>query len=228
MNNEAVPCNAEQTGSQERVPRMSGPERRQALIENAINAFAEKGYYATTMEGIATSAGITKPVIYQHFKSKRDLFGAILENVSKQMIDTLDNSGRDCMSPEERFTKGFEAYFRFMYENRPAFQLIFSASPRRDPEFRDIVSAIDEHVASSIAMEVNANIDSDHKRLVASGVIALAEGIARKYLKEHGPEIDEQGRAVAFEYSLACLWSKRMSSLIWNGLRSLRPIRETV
>ncbi len=203
-----------------RSVRLCASERREMLIDAAILTFSEKGYYATTMEEVAVAAGVTKPVIYQHFDSKRDLYEAILKRVKSDLVAALNTSNTTSNSKKERFESGFEAYFKFVYENRPAFEIMFSSSPRKDPGFREIVDSIDSHVASSISMEIDASLDETHRHLIATGVIALAEGIARRYLREHSPELDANGNLVSFKESLALLWAKRMSALIWNGLES--------
>lgn len=192
------------------------------LMDVAISTFSKKGYHATTMEEIAIAAGVTKPVIYQHFNSKRDLYAAILIRVKSDLETALQTSNTTFNTKRERFESGFEAYFKFVYEHRPAFELMFSSRPRKDPEFREIVDSIDEHVASSISMEIDSSFDADHRHLIATGVIALAEGIARRYLREYGPELDENGFLISFEESVAFIWAKRMSSLMWNGMESFQ------
>ncbi len=200
--------------------RLSASDRRETLIDAATLTFSEKGYYATTMEEVAIAAGVTKPVIYQHFESKRDLYEAILKRVKADLVAALDTSNTALDTKKERFESGFAAYFKFVYENRPAFEIIFSSSPRKDPGFREIVDSIDKHVASSISMEIDTSLEDSHRYLIATGVIALAEGIARRYLREFAPELDSNGNPISFEESVALLWAKRMSSFIWNGLES--------
>ena len=61
--------------------RLSRPRRRQRILDAAVEAFAARGYEAASMSEIAASAGITKPVLYDHFASKRDLFVELMESV---------------------------------------------------------------------------------------------------------------------------------------------------
>ena len=53
--------------------RLSAPERRKQLLAVAVDEFGVQGYHITTMNRLAEAAGVTKPVLYQHFPSKRDL-----------------------------------------------------------------------------------------------------------------------------------------------------------
>ena len=64
--------------------RMTGQERRNAIIEAAIQLFAEKGFRGTTTRELAAAVGVSEPVLYQHFATKRDLYLAILERTSKE------------------------------------------------------------------------------------------------------------------------------------------------
>ena len=58
--------------------RLPAEQRRTQLLEVAIEIFAERGFHATSMDDIAEAAGVTKPVLYQHFRSKRDLYREVL------------------------------------------------------------------------------------------------------------------------------------------------------
>jgi AcrR family transcriptional regulator len=202
--------------------RLPAHERRKMLIDVAIQAFARKGYHSTTMEEVALGAGITKPVIYQHFRSKQELYIAILTHVGDAMIAAISNATATVQSSEERFERGIAAYFRFVYDHRTAFELIFGSSPRRDPEFRTIIASVEERIASNITSELDRQLTGDHRRLIASGVQALAEGIARRYIKEHSRELDESGRELPFDRSIAAQWSRQLSELIWIGVRGVQ------
>jgi len=59
--------------------RMKSEERRAAIVRSAIHLFAEKGFRGTTTRELAAAAGITEPVLYQHFRAKSDLYSAIIE-----------------------------------------------------------------------------------------------------------------------------------------------------
>ena len=58
--------------------RLPAAERRDQLLGTAVHVFAENGYHGTSMNDVADAAGVTKPVLYQHFSSKRDLLSALL------------------------------------------------------------------------------------------------------------------------------------------------------
>src|SRR5205823_6676660 len=68
------------------MPRLKAPQRREQLMEVATKLFARNGYEATTTAAIAEMAGVTEPILYRHFKSKQELFVAIVKAVSDQTM----------------------------------------------------------------------------------------------------------------------------------------------
>ncbi len=63
---------------------MTSEERRAAILNAAVKLFSERGFRGTTTRALADAVGVTEPVLYEHFKSKRDLYGAIVEEKSRE------------------------------------------------------------------------------------------------------------------------------------------------
>jgi AcrR family transcriptional regulator len=70
-------------------PRMSSLDRRSSIVEAAIKLFAEKGFRGTTTRELAAAVGVTEPVLYEHFKTKRDLYAAIIDRKSNEGLESL-------------------------------------------------------------------------------------------------------------------------------------------
>ena len=121
------------------APRLGPDERRRQLLDVACVEFAERGFHATAMDDLALAAGVTKPVFYQHFPSKRALFVAVLEDVGGRLLEVLTAATASARTGRARVEEGFSAYFRFVENDRAAFRLLFGASARNDPEFADVV-----------------------------------------------------------------------------------------
>src|SRR6188508_3728896 len=68
------------------MPRLKAPQRREQLMEVATKLFARNGYEATTTAAIALAANVTEPILYRHFKSKQELFVAIVKENSNRTI----------------------------------------------------------------------------------------------------------------------------------------------
>ena len=81
--------------------RLSAAARREQLLGVAVDVFARTGYHDTSMNDVAEAAGVTKPVLYQHFESKRDLFQALLDDVGARMLHAI-RAGTACRTGTTR------------------------------------------------------------------------------------------------------------------------------
>ena len=201
-----------------RAARMPREQRKKLLIRHALHHFASKGFHATSMQDIATSAGVTKPVIYQHFSSKRTLYLELLHQVGDDLCCRIRDATEHCDSVHQRVYAGYDSYFRFAHESRSGYELLFVAGPRRDPEFELAIFRVENEVSELVTSNIEADISESHRSFLALGVIALAEGTVRRWLKE----VDAAGRAnVDYLETSGPTWSKRVAELAWAGLRGI-------
>ena len=112
--------------------RLTASERREQLLGVALKVFAHKGFHNSSMNDVADAAGVTKPVLYQHFDSKRALFAAALEAVGEKMIDAIHAATQGAASGREKTTAGMVAYFQWVMDDPDAFMLLFGSGTRRD------------------------------------------------------------------------------------------------
>jgi AcrR family transcriptional regulator len=87
------------------MPRLKAPQRREQLMEVATKLFARNGYEATTTAAIALAAGVTEPILYRHFKSKQELFVAIVKAVSDRTMKHWEDLVRGVDDPTEQFRR---------------------------------------------------------------------------------------------------------------------------
>src|SRR5512132_3440441 len=109
------------TARGQRLPRSA---RRAQLLEAAQAAFVENGYHQAAMDDIAARAGVSKPVLYQHFPGKLELYLALIDRHARE----LEKLVRDALSlPDNkaRITTMVQAYFDFVSQEGAAFRLIF-------------------------------------------------------------------------------------------------------
>lgn len=191
--------------------RLPAHERRRQLLDTALDAFAAEGFHATSMNDVAEAAGVTKPVLYQHFGSKRQLYLELLEDVGTRLGDRIAAATAAAESPHQQVESGFAAYFRFVHEHPSAYQLLFGGGTRRDPEFSDAVHRVEEHLAASVAALIDADIDPDHRRTLAFGLVGLAEGTSRLWIAE---DLDLDPDVLA----------RQVADLAWAGLRGVHRI----
>src|SRR5690349_8205949 len=127
--------------------RLPAARRRRQLLDVALDVFAMKGFHQTSMEEVAEAAGVTKPVLYQHFGSKRELYLELLEDVGGQLMAAITKAVASARGPHQQVEAGFAAYFRFVEAHESAFKLLFGGGARRDEEFADAVRRVETSVA---------------------------------------------------------------------------------
>lgn len=191
--------------------RLPAPERRRQLLDTALDVFAAEGFHGTSMNDVAEAAGVTKPVLYQHFTSKRQLYLELLEDVGARIAERIAAATAEAGSPHQQVEAGFVAYFRFVAEHRSAYQLLFGGGSRRDAEFADAVRRVEEHLATSVAALIDADIDADHRRTLAFGLVGMAEGTSRLWVAE---DLDFDPVVLA----------RQVADLAWAGLRGIHRI----
>jgi AcrR family transcriptional regulator len=129
--------------------RMRAPERRVQLLQVARKVFAQRGYHTVTMDDVATEAGITKPILYDHFPSKRDLYRGLLEVDLATLRKKIERALESSPGNRERIRASFQAYFDFMDEEGEGFRLLMKEAVGAEEEFRDLVGRFREDVLTS-------------------------------------------------------------------------------
>jgi AcrR family transcriptional regulator len=186
--------------------RLPADQRRLQLLEVARDRFAEQGFHATSMDEIAEAAGVTKPVLYQHFPSKRALYVELLEDTGRQLLAHLAEA-------TERAALGFRAYFTFAVSNRAAFRLLLGTSLRSDAEFASVVEEILVAVAETISTLIEIPASDEQRLVLATALVGMAEVVSRRTLTDPHAELDADALAH---------W---ISELAWFGLRGVRTDR---
>jgi AcrR family transcriptional regulator len=189
--------------------RLPAEQRRTQLLEVAIEIFAERGFHATSMDDIAEAAGVTKPVLYQHFPSKRALYRELLDDVDRQLTERLVVATAAATSGRERVQEGFAAYFRFVAAHRASFRLLFGASVRNDPEFAAVAEATIDRVAELIAQLIDIDAVTDHRHTLAHAMVGMAEATSRRVVNDEGE--NDPDRLAAW-----------LAEMAWFGLRGVR------
>lgn len=192
--------------------RLPAAERREQLLSVALDVFAGEGYHQTSMNQIAEAAGITKPVLYQHFASKRELYLALIEEAGGRLLHIITAPSITETSGRRRVELGFLAYFQWVYDDHDSFQLLFGGGSRRDPEFSEAAGKFQSRVADAIEPLITADIDTEHRRTLAHAIVGLAEGVSRRLIRL-GNDFDPE------------LIARQVSELAWAGLRAAqRPV----
>lgn len=189
--------------------RLPADQRRQQLLDVARDRFAAQGYHATSMDEIAEAAGVTKPVLYQHFPSKRALYIQLLEATAEELLTRLEHATSGAMSGRERVEAGFRAYFEFAVGSRSAFRLLFGASIRNDREFARVVDTTLRSAAETISGLIEIPASDEQRHVLAQALVGMAESVGRR--AQSSPE-DVDADQLAH-------W---VAELAWFGLRGVR------
>jgi len=140
--------------------RLPAIERKEQLLDLALQVFATKGYHETSMTDIAELAGVTKPVVYQHFESKRALFLAIIDNVGKKMISEITQATSQAPDGKSKAEQGTIAFFRWVANDSNSFKFLYDSGTRNDPEFAEAVKQVTKSSADAIAPLIAIKLDS--------------------------------------------------------------------
>ena len=192
--------------------RLPATARREQLLEVAVGVFARQGYHGTSMNHVAEAAGVTKPVLYQHFDSKHDLYLALLEDVGNRLLDRIAKATSEATDGRSQTEQGFRSYFRWVAEDHEAFMLLFGSGSRRDEEFAAAVRKVTDEVANAIAPLIAADIEPEHRRTLAHAIVGMAEGASRR-LVDAGTGFDPDELA------------DEVAALAWAGLRGVRRVQ---
>ena len=175
-------------------------------------AFAEHGFHGTSMNEVAVAAGVTKPVLYQHFASKDALYRELVDDLGTRLEQTIITAVAGAPGPREQVEEGFRAYFRWATGEGPAFRVLFAEHNRADPKLAAAVAKVETMVANLLASLINIEgLSDDERHVLAYGLIGLAESTSRHWLTlglGSGTDADS--------------FAEQVSQLAWSGLRGIR------
>lgn len=191
--------------------RMRAPERRKQLLEVARRVFGRRGYHVVTMDDVAREAGVTKPILYDHFPSKRDLYRDLLEEDLADLKERLREALETSKGNRQRIQGSFQAYFDFVDEEGAGFRLLMQEAVGPEREFREMVfrfrDEVLEQVTEVIVRESKGNLDRAQAADVALGLVGMAETAAQR---NPGGSKEERRRMV-----------DTLVRLAWRGITGL-------
>ena len=188
--------------------RLPAAARREQLLAVGRQVFASKGFHDTAMTDMARAAGVTKPVLYQHFDSKRDLYGAILTDVSDHLTEAVFTAAMAGEGPRGQVSSGVHAAVEFVAQNPYGFQVLLAAGSSNDEEWQRIAHGWRNSMADQIAeLIVVEGMSRSQQLALAYGVVGMVESMASYWLAADTPELDANQLA------------DDLTALAWGGLR---------
>ncbi|HEY3733765.1 MAG TPA: TetR/AcrR family transcriptional regulator [Streptosporangiaceae bacterium] len=171
-----------------RGTRLPRPARRRQLLGAAQEVFVSQGYHAAAMDEIAERAGVSKPVLYQHFPGKLELYLALLEESTDALIATVRDALGSTTDNRQRVAATFVAFFDFVGRAGEAFRLVFESDLGNEPAVRvrldDTMNACAEMISRVIRED--AGISDDEAHLLGMGLVGMANVSARYWVRTGG------------------------------------------
>jgi AcrR family transcriptional regulator len=189
--------------------RMPKEQRRTQVLDAARAVFVESGYYAAGMDVIAERAGVSKPVLYQHFPSKLDLYLALLDAGLEELLEATDAAARETTDNKLRVQRTMRAYFAFVDNPDGAYRLVFESDLMNEPAVSVRVEAANHEIAKRIAKVISQDtgLRPDEALLLGSGMQGMAQVAARRWLA-HDSVLMTRDEAADL-----------IAALAWRGIR---------
>jgi AcrR family transcriptional regulator len=167
-----------------RGSRLPRHERRQQLLDAALEVFVARGYHAAAMDEIAERAGVSKPVLYQHFPGKLELYLALLDESVDTLVETVRDALRSNQDNKQRVAATFGAYFEYVGGQGQAYRLVFESDLGNEPAVRARLDRGQRECAAMVSQVVreDAGISDDEAHLLSVGMVGMAQVTARYWL----------------------------------------------
>jgi AcrR family transcriptional regulator len=188
-----------------RVPRAV---REEQLLEVAERVFAEQGYQGASIEDIARAAGVTRPVIYDHFGSKENIYLACVRRARGELERLFDEAAGTNKDPGDQLWGGINAYLEFVERHGRAWDVLFgqggAVAGAAGQELMRQRFATVERIAQlfkSFASGVTTRVDETAIQAFAHALSGSGEQLAKWW--RHNPELTREQVA---GYHMAFAW----------------------
>jgi AcrR family transcriptional regulator len=168
----------------QRTSRLPRSARRAQLLEVALGVFVEQGYHAASMDEIAERAGVSKPVLYQHFPGKLDLYLALLETSCDTVVAEVKQALASTTDNRHRVQATMELWYSYVADQGEAFRLVFESDLTNDPSVRRLVDRVVDESASAIAEVIHEDtgLPGPAAHLLAVSLVGMGHVGARNWL----------------------------------------------
>ena len=165
------------------------------------------GYHAAAMDEIAERAGVSKPVLYQHFPGKLELYLALLDHHARGLLDAVRGAIASTNDNKQRVTAAIGAYFEFVARDGAPFRLVFESDLTNEPAVRERVDTMTQESVDAIARVIREDTDLTvaEAQLLAVALSGMAQVCARSWLA--------QGAGMPREDA-----ARLIGQLAWRGL----------
>jgi AcrR family transcriptional regulator len=194
----------------ERRPRLAASARRAQLVEVGRDLFAERGYEATSVEEIAERAGITKPIVYEHFGGKEGLYAVVVDREVEHIVErivTAISTG----SPRERLERAALAFLSYVEERPGGFAVLLRDAPpsKRSGEMPALMYDLADRVGAIFTDQFRkAGFDAKTAPIYAHALVGMVAFVGQWWTECPKPPPVAQV-------------ASHIAALAWMGLRHL-------
>ena len=188
----------------EKSNRLPRDERRAQLLIAALEVFTVAGYHSAAMDEIADKAQVSKPVLYQHFPSKLDLYLAVLDLHIDSLVFAIQKAIASNRENSSRVAATVDAYFGFIDSEGEAFRLLFESDMNLEPQVRERLNRMTYDCAAAVSavISIDTGLGKEESMMLAVGIIGTVQTTARHWLDRDG-KID---RTRATELVMNLIW----------------------
>ncbi len=177
---------AEPSPTRSRLPRA---ERERQAIDAALELFAADGYGAVTMDAVAAAVAVTKPLLYNYFGNKEQLYLACTRHTGEELVAEIDQAVAAAPNPGEALKAALRVFFAFVARDRRAWRVLYDENLPAAGPIAEAMDGYRERLAAPVAAAFRA-LDGDRAgadaeaqaTALARGQLAAAEAMSRWWL----------------------------------------------
>ncbi|MET9916776.1 TetR/AcrR family transcriptional regulator [Streptomyces sp. NPDC059605] len=189
--------------------RMTGKERREQLLDIGRTLFADKGFEGTSVEEIASRAGVSKPVVYEHFGGKEGLYAVVVDREMRRLLDMV-TSALTAGHPRELLEQAAFALLDYIETYTDGFRILVRDSPvaQSTGTFASLISDIATQVEDILGLEFKARgFDPKLAPLYAQALVGMVALTGQWWVNARKPKKSEV--------------AAHLVNLAWHGLENL-------
>jgi AcrR family transcriptional regulator len=178
--------------------RLSKADRMEQALLAAHGLFAERGYAAVTMDEVAAEVGVTKPLLYNYFGNKEQLYIACMERSGDALVRTILETVGDTSNPGDALNEGLRAFFAFLDADRAAWAVLFDETLPHSGDLADRVAEyrgrLTELVSESLLAQLPARKRGAARievEALSTALLGAAEALARWWLRTEATSAQE-------------------------------------
>ena len=182
--------------------------RRAQLLDSALEVFVAQGYHSAAMDDIAERAGVSKPVLYQHFPGKLELYLALLDRSCDMIIEATRSALEATEDNKQRVAATMQVFYDYVANAQGAFRLVFESDLTNEPPVRERVDRVTQECSEEIAKVIqdDTGLPAEQSKLLAVSLVGMAQVSARFWLDNEN-DVDLRDAATL------------VASLAWRGIR---------